>query len=24
MHAGAQAQTNRDWWPNQVNLKMLH
>ena len=24
MHAGAQAHTNRDWWPNQVNLKMLH
>jgi len=24
MHAGPQAQTNRDWWPNQVNLKMLH
>ena len=21
---GASAPTNRDWWPNQVNLKVLH
>ncbi len=24
LHAGAKARSNRDWWPNQVNLKMLH
>jgi catalase-peroxidase len=23
-HAGAGAPTNADWWPNQLNLKMLH
>jgi len=23
-HAAAKGTTNRDWWPNQVNLKMLH
>src|SRR5207247_9110821 len=21
---GARAHTNRDWWPNQVNLNVLH
>jgi catalase-peroxidase len=24
MHTTAQARSNRDWWPNQLNLKMLH
>lgn len=24
MHAPAEMQTNRDWWPNQLNLKILH
>ena len=23
-HAPAAARTNRDWWPNQLNLKILH
>ncbi len=23
-HAAGQGKTNRDWWPNQVNLKILH
>ena len=22
--SGARGTTNRDWWPNQLNLKMLH
>ena len=24
MHATAGARSNRDWWPNQLNLKILH
>ncbi len=24
MHGGSKATTNRDWWPNQLNLAMLH
>jgi len=24
MHAGVSAKSNRDWWPNQLNLKILH
>ncbi len=24
MHGGAGVRSNRDWWPNQLNLKMLH
>jgi len=24
MHTTAEARVNRDWWPNQLNLKMLH
>lgn len=24
MHTSAGVQSNRDWWPNQLNLKMLH
>ncbi|MFM8618597.1 MAG: catalase/peroxidase HPI [Opitutaceae bacterium] len=24
LHTGAKARSNRDWWPNQINLKMLH
>jgi catalase-peroxidase len=24
MHGGSRAATNRDWWPNQLNLGMLH
>jgi len=24
MHATSGARTNRDWWPNQLNLKILH
>ncbi len=24
MHGGGKARTNRDWWPNQLNLAMLH
>ncbi len=24
MHGQVAAQTNRDWWPNQINLKILH
>jgi catalase-peroxidase len=24
MHGGSRASTNRDWWPNQLNLAMLH
>ncbi len=24
MHTTAGARSNRDWWPNQLNLKMLH
>ncbi len=24
MHGTAGAQSNKDWWPNQLNLKMLH
>jgi catalase-peroxidase len=23
-HGGAGGRTNKDWWPNQINLKMLH
>ena len=23
-HSARQAQSNRDWWPNQLNLKILH
>ncbi|MCX6950661.1 MAG: catalase-peroxidase, partial [Verrucomicrobia bacterium] len=23
-HASAGTRSNRDWWPNQLNLKMLH
>ena len=24
LHAGIKERSNRDWWPNQINLKMLH
>jgi hypothetical protein len=24
LHGGAKPQSNHQWWPNQVNLKMLH
>jgi catalase-peroxidase len=24
MHATFSARSNRDWWPNQLNLKILH
>ena len=24
LHTGAKGRENRDWWPNQINLKMLH
>ncbi|HWH61197.1 MAG TPA: catalase/peroxidase HPI [Terriglobales bacterium] len=24
MHGGARAHTNRDWWPNQLDLRVLH
>ena len=24
IRGGARARTNRDWWPNQLNLKVLH
>ena len=24
MHATFGAQSNRDWWPNQLNLNILH
>ena len=24
MHAAAGARSNRDWWPNQLNLRILH
>jgi catalase-peroxidase len=24
MHGGARAHTNRDWWPNQLDLRALH
>ena len=24
MHGGARAHTNRDWWPNQLDLRLLH
>lgn len=24
MHATAGSRSNRDWWPNQLNLKILH
>jgi catalase-peroxidase len=23
-HAGSAAKLNRDWWPNQLNLQVLH
>ena len=23
-HGGAAVRTNRDWWPNQLNLNLLH
>ena len=24
MHGGGRTPTNRDWWPNQLNLRVLH
>ena len=24
VHAAGRGTSNRDWWPNQVNLKVLH
>jgi catalase (peroxidase I) len=24
MHTSVGGRSNRDWWPNQLNLKMLH
>ncbi|WP_375174179.1 catalase/peroxidase HPI [Pseudooceanicola sp.] len=24
VHTGGQGRSNKDWWPNQLNLKMLH
>ena len=24
LHTGIKDRSNRDWWPNQINLKMLH